>query len=117
MMSRMRRTGLVMALILVAFIALLVLPGRTAYAAPVAFTVTIAADDAGTAADCANSANTDCSLRSAINASNSNAPGAGATNTINFAIGTGLQTITLTAVLPSITAPVRDQRHEPAGIR
>ena len=106
MMSRIRRTGLVMALVLVAFITLLVLPGRIAYAAPVAYTVTIAADDAGAAADCANSANTDCSLRSAINASNGNAPGTGATNTINFVIGTGSQTITLTTALPDVTAPV-----------
>ncbi len=106
MMSQIRRTGLVMALVLVAFIALLLLPGRIAYAAPFVYTVTIAADDAGTAPDCATPANTDCSLRSAINASNGNAPGAGATNTINFAISTGPQTITLTAVLPDITAPV-----------
>ncbi|HKI30717.1 MAG TPA: right-handed parallel beta-helix repeat-containing protein [Gemmataceae bacterium] len=62
--------------------------------APMTFTVTDTSDA---------SAN---SLRAAITASNANAPGAGMFNTIDFAIGSGVQTISLLSALPAITQPV-----------
>ena len=53
------------------------------------------------------------SLRQAILGSNA-APGS---NTIDFGIGSGAQTISLLSALPNITVPVADRRHESAGIR
>ena len=66
------------------------------------YTVGSASDSgaAETRAACLSATNTTCRLRDAIGYATSG------TDTIHFAIGTGLQPISLTNVLPDVTAPV-----------
>jgi CSLREA domain-containing protein len=74
-------------------------------AAQTTFVVNSAADGADTAAGngvCAASGGA-CTLRAAIQEANASPGG----DVIEFAIGSGLQTIALSATLPAITAPVR----------
>ena len=87
---------------LVAVVALLALGRTPAGAVSLTFTVnTTASDHDGTCAPL--TAATDCTLREAINAANTNPD----LDTIRFDIpGTGPHTITVTSELPAITSPV-----------